>query len=167
MHVAEWRSVPRVVHRSFHVVLPNVRWINVIWPSLGPLPFASALFFFSSSLCLVTFATFSSIFLVFFGLALRRCAPVFLCHREAVAMQEAGTCGGSRAWRNYSSSLFSLWDFARFFVFAVLYRSALNCDSRCVICVYNIWFFHCESTMAFTEICFRVCIRDTLVNVRT
>ena len=35
LHVAEWRDLPGVVHRGLHVVLPNVRWSNVLLPSVA------------------------------------------------------------------------------------------------------------------------------------
>ena len=38
---ADWGYLPGVVHRGLHVVLPNVRWSNVLYLSWAPLPLAS------------------------------------------------------------------------------------------------------------------------------
>ena len=79
-----------LLHRSLHVVLPNVRAMCSDFPGhrcLVP-PAVMAPVLLPSPVHLVAFATFSSIFPVFLA---------FRC-RETFDTLEAGTRAGSRAW---------------------------------------------------------------------
>ena len=90
LDAADWQDLP-----GFDVVLPNARWSNVFCPPWAPLPFASTwcggqyCFYFSFPVRLVAFATFFSIFPVFFA-----CQPRW---RQALAQEAArGTSLRSR-----------------------------------------------------------------------